>query len=90
MNDGIGKRKGWLNVELQSPDVIERRSKKIQPIVFALVCLFVFFVFFFFFFFFFGGGGGGGWVKQRLVHESKYFFAFARYDPSLFSIIRCL
>ena len=24
------------------------------------------------------------------VHESKYFFAFARYDPSLFNLIRCL
>ena len=24
------------------------------------------------------------------VDESKYFFAFARYDPSLFNLIRCL
>ena len=24
------------------------------------------------------------------VHESKYFFPFARYDPSLFNLIRCL
>ena len=24
------------------------------------------------------------------VHESKYFFTFARHDPSLFNLIRCL
>ena len=24
------------------------------------------------------------------VYVSKYFFAFARYDPSLFNLIRCL
>ena len=24
------------------------------------------------------------------VYESKYFFAFARYDPSLFNLIHCL
>ena len=35
------------------------------------------------------------YVKGRVhgsahVHESKYFFAFACYDPSLFNLIRCL
>ena len=28
MIDGSGKRNGWLNLELQSPHVIERRSKE--------------------------------------------------------------
>ena len=32
----------------------------------------------------------GGVHGSAHVHESKYFFAFARYDPSLFSLIRCL
>ena len=32
----------------------------------------------------------GGVHSSAHVHESKYFFAFARYDPSLFNLIRCL
>ena len=32
----------------------------------------------------------GGVHGSAHVHESKYFFAFARYDPSLFNLIRCL
>ena len=31
----------------------------------------------------------GGVHGSAHVHESKYFFAFARYDPSLFNLIRC-
>ena len=33
------------------------------------------------------GGRGSG---SAHVHESKYFFAFARYDLSLFNLTRCL
>ena len=32
----------------------------------------------------------GGVHGSAHVHESKYFFAFARYDPGLFNLIRCL
>ena len=32
----------------------------------------------------------GGVHGSAHVHESKYFFAFARYDPSLFNLIRYL
>ena len=32
----------------------------------------------------------GGVHGSAHVHESKYFFAFARYEPSLFNLIRCL
>ena len=32
----------------------------------------------------------GGVHGSAHVHESKYFFAFARYDPRLFNLIRCL
>ena len=32
----------------------------------------------------------GGVHGSAHVHESKYFFVFARYDPSLFNLIRCL
>ena len=32
----------------------------------------------------------GGVHGSAHVHESKYFLAFARYDPSLFNLIRCL
>ena len=32
----------------------------------------------------------GGVHGSAHVHESRYFFAFARYDPSLFNLIRCL
>ena len=32
----------------------------------------------------------GGVHGSAHVHESKYFFAFARYDPSLFNLIHCL
>ena len=35
-------------------------------------------------------GGRGGVHGSAHVRESKYFFAFARYDPSLFNLIRCL
>ena len=31
----------------------------------------------------------GGVHGSAHVHESKYFFAFARYDLSLFNLIRC-
>ena len=31
----------------------------------------------------------GGVHGSAHVHESKYFFAFARYEPSLFNLIRC-
>ena len=34
--------------------------------------------------------GGVHGNRSAHVRESKYFFAFARYDPSLFSLIRCL
>ena len=36
------------------------------------------------------GGLRGGVHGSAHVHESKYFFAFAHYDPSLFNLIRCL
>ena len=32
----------------------------------------------------------GGVHGSAHVHESKYFFSFARYDPILFNFIRCL
>ena len=32
----------------------------------------------------------GGVHGSAHLHESKYFFAFARYDPGLFNLIRCL
>ena len=32
----------------------------------------------------------GGVHCSAHIHESKYFFAFACYDPSLFNLIRCL
>ena len=32
----------------------------------------------------------GGVHGSAHVHESKNFFAFARYDPSLFNLICCL
>ena len=32
----------------------------------------------------------GGVHDSAHVHESKYFFAFARYDPSLLNLICCL
>ena len=32
----------------------------------------------------------GGVHGSAHVHESKHFFAFARDDPSLFNLIRCL
>ena len=32
----------------------------------------------------------GGVHGSPHVNESEYFFAFARYDPSLFNLIRCL
>ena len=32
----------------------------------------------------------GGVHGSALVHESKYFFPFARYGPSLLNLIRCL
>ena len=31
----------------------------------------------------------GGVHGSAHVHESKYFFAFSRHDPSLFNLIRC-
>ena len=45
--DGSGKRNGWLNVELQSADIIERCSKKIQPQVSFCMCVFYFCLFVF-------------------------------------------
>ena len=48
----------------------------------------------------FKGGGGaynqhfkvlkGGFHGSAHVHESKYFFAFVRYGPNLFNLVRCL
>ena len=31
----------------------------------------------------------GGVPSSAHVHKSKYFFAFGRYDLSLFNLIRC-
>ena len=58
MIDGNRKRNGCLNAELQSPDVSERRSKKIQPQVSFCMCVFWFCFCLFVCFLFLGGGGG--------------------------------
>ena len=62
MIDGSGKRNGWLNVELQSADVIERCSKKFNR-KFLFVCAFFCFCLFVCFL-------GGGGFKHRLNRSS--------------------